>query len=530
MVLRGASTAPDAMTINEGHAARKASITRFTVYSSLGSVLLSGFNFLSQSLIAATFGTTSELDNYYLALAMAMYFTNLVSRPVIEPLPGFYREKASEGLLNAIFSMVILLGASALVFLLFASGGLVHLFDGRLTPERVEKVSHIARFISLVPVTSGLLLLAEILFSIRKSFLLPKFLNLLTPLSVLAAVLFGARSMGAAAIALGLVVGNLAQGAVSLYFLGKSGYRLKFGFRFRGIGLKKYFGTSFPFFLTTALGGLIIMIDRSVALKIGAGSVSSLVMAESLMGTIIAILLLPFINVLYPYLAGAKDEADFEKLFLWLAKGALFVFVPLGVLIAFESHLLVHVLYERGKFLSADTSVVSGVLMAFMFGLPFVALTYIEGRGILIRRKVWPLVGLLPLSIGLRYTGDVWFGKWYGVMGIALSSTTGMVLFAAINLLVLFGISTRSGKMAMGLLGSFGMAVLATAPALAGAWGCTALLERVGIGNGFLSQLMSFLASITAFGMVYAGIMLKSGLAPGILGMLAKTRLSKQNG
>jgi putative peptidoglycan lipid II flippase len=176
----------------------------------------------------------------------------------------------------------------------------------------------------------------------------------------------------------------------------------------------------------------------------------------------------------YPFLSSLAAEGKKEAMWDTLSLTLRWVFlVSAGVAaIAFVlSREAVLLVYQRGAFTIDDTMHTAAALSAFCLGIPFWCAQAIVSRGFFAMRDTWTptLVGTGAWIVALP--AYYFLQQSYGVFGLALASTAGILLYAG----ALYGILMRRtvGRRGVPELAEYGK--LALAAALAGTAGSFAL-------------------------------------------------------
>jgi putative peptidoglycan lipid II flippase len=190
----------------------------------------------------------------------------------------------------------------------------------------------------------------------------------------------------------------------------------------------------------------------------------------------------------YPFLSSLAAEGKKEEMWNTLSLTLRWVFLlsagvaAIAVVLSREAVLLV---YQRGAFTIYDTMRTASALSAFCLGIPFWCSQAIVSRGFFAMRDTWtPTIvgtGAWIVALPMYYL----LQQSYGVFGLALASTAGILLYAG----ALYGILMRRtvGRRGVPELIEYGK--LAVAAAVAGT-----------AGFFFLDAASRFLAWETVFG------------------------------
>jgi putative peptidoglycan lipid II flippase len=101
----------------------------------------------------------------------------------------------------------------------------------------------------------------------------------------------------------------------------------------------------------------------------------------------------------------------------------LFVTVPFTLVVYFFSEPLVQILFERGKFTATDTLLVSQIQAMYILQLPFYTLGILCVRLISSLEANYILMWGTVISFAVNISLDIVFMRFFGVAGIALSTT-----------------------------------------------------------------------------------------------------------
>ena len=208
--------------------------------------------------------------------------------------------------------------------------------------------------------------------------LAPAFFNLLsiaTPI-VLYAYLVNHGIEPIFGMALGVTLGGLIQFVIQLPKLYKKGFRYRFYINLKDPGFKKIITLFVPVAIGLAASRINVTIDTILISLLAERSMTWLNYAFRIMhlplglfGIAVGTVALPTIS---RYVAQEKHIEAKNTLFDSL-KLVFFLTVASAGIIAFLSHPITRLIYERGKFTSFDTYATTQALILYIIGIPFVA-------------------------------------------------------------------------------------------------------------------------------------------------------------
>lgn len=264
----------------------------------------------------------------------------------------------------------------------------------------------------------------------------------LPPLGILTAVLLAG---GIAPLVFGTVAGLLVQVVLLAASLGWRGELEKPSLRLQG---------RYRSMLLTGLGVMIAgqglmstvaLADQFFAARLEPGSLAILGYANRILGlflalgsTVVARAVLPVFSV-----AHASNQDDYRGLVLRWAFIALGLGMLMSVSGAFSSEWLVRILFERGKFDTGDTIMVSVALRYGFFQLPFFLCSVVLVHALLGAHRRALLIPLGGLSLLVKLALVAWLLPILGLKGLLLSSA-GVYLVTSLAMIFIIIQSDRS--------------------------------------------------------------------------------------
>ncbi len=386
--------------------------------------------FYKEMVIAEHFGLSEILDTFYIAALVPGFvynvFLNAFSTVFI---PNYIAEKKSTNKTAAFQTTSFLVTIiTAIVFMgiayLFTDVYLELFFKGH-TPEYYTLVK--LQFHYLLPCIAfwGLSSLLSGLLNIYDEFRFSSVYSGITSVTMLLCLLLYSDALGAAVLAVGMLVGSFFEFLFLLYIAFKNKI-LKFD-------IPEFFNSNtvvmfkqIPAKISSGLLiGLIPLTDQYFAAQLAVGSIAALNYGYKIPAFLIGIMLLALGNVLLPYFSKLIIE-DVEDAYKKLKQILLWTFLGIMAMVLCASLLstpIVRILFERGNFTSSNTSLVSSIQIVFLLGVPFAISENLMVKFLTsINKNVFPAYVSLGSMI-LNIIFDFIFVKLYGVIGIALCTT-----------------------------------------------------------------------------------------------------------
>ncbi|HEX5712110.1 MAG TPA: murein biosynthesis integral membrane protein MurJ [Solirubrobacterales bacterium] len=304
------------------------------------------------------------------------------------------------------------------------------------------------------------------------------------------------------AYAIGILVGTLVQLMIPAWDLRNTPFRFSFSFDWRHPGLRRVLLLMLPVTLSLGLINFNLIINSFFGSLVSEQAPAAIDKAFRIYQLPQGIFSVAIATVLFPTLARFANAREYDSLRSTMANGMrqiLFVLIPAAAAILALSEPMIRLVYQRGAFDAAETSVVATALFWFAFSLPTNGLFLLLTRTFFGLQRPW-----IPTWIALGNLAVTGLGALalyhLGVGGIVASTaiaTTASVVAQAVILRRLLG------GLELGSLFSAAARITLAAAALAGvSWLVWDLLDEA-LGRGLLGQIASLGAGLALGGAVY---------------------------
>jgi putative peptidoglycan lipid II flippase len=192
------------------------------------------------------------------------------------------------------------------------------------------------------------------------------------------------------------------------------------------------------------LGSLLMsssaVVDQSMAASLGSGTVSVLDYGNKIVALVLSIVALSLSTVLFPRFsrliaAGRWDELG--RTINGYAKWILLASFPVVVLLAVLAEPMIRLLFERGKFTADTTRAVSLVQACLSLQVPFYIVAMLGTRALSAMDANQIVLRIGALNLLMNIAGNYAFMQWFGVNGIALSTS---LMYAIAMTVTLFAV------------------------------------------------------------------------------------------
>jgi putative peptidoglycan lipid II flippase len=357
----------------------KAESTNKAIVSSMAlSMFAKVFNF-AQSLVASyAFGTQASTDILFYMLSMVILLSTLLSavnQQVIVPNVIFIRtsnsEEDSKKFISFIYFVYLAIGATVTMILMLMPEKILALFS-KFSMEHIMSNIDILKFI----IPTFILIIANTfildIFTSYRYFTLPMLLDMLKNIIIILFVLLFKDVFSVTSLAMGVLVGNLAQ-FLLLNFLLFSILKCKPSFRAYHLSneIKGNIGYVTGGFLTTFLSSFVVMYLMS---GFSSGVFSAMDYGQKISTVFIMVIVGQITTVVGMNIIELHAKNDLKKLnetFINYLKMSIFLIIPFSFIISINSDGIISILFERGKFTKDSVALTSVFLKYLILTLPY---------------------------------------------------------------------------------------------------------------------------------------------------------------
>ncbi|BFU93739.1 MAG: putative lipid II flippase MurJ [Nitrospira sp.] len=388
---------------------------------------------VKEQVVASQFGTSDVYEAFLMAFMLPSLVSSIISGGIYAAVMPTYVEVAeregsalAQKLADNVMALVLLflLGASLLLTLLAPLAFTI--LGSSFNQEKLSLTKTLFfLLLPILPVTCLTSLWGTFLNS-RRNFLIVSLVPVLTSLIIIVSLLsyrdpinpylLTAATLGGAVVeALAMALAIRRKGlAISLRWHGFDGHTKNVVHQFKSMVA----GT----FLLGATGP----VDQIMAATLESGSLAALNYGSRIINAGLSIGVTTLGTVVFPYFSALEARAERKQLVMFVASYSkkLFWLSLLGsLMIWYFSEAIVRLVFERGAFTAADTTVVASVQAMASIQIPFYLVGTLIVRAIsAVKRNDILLISAalsLPIDVLLNYA----FMKVMGVAGIALSTS-----------------------------------------------------------------------------------------------------------
>jgi putative peptidoglycan lipid II flippase len=308
------------------------------------------------------------------------------------------------------------------------------------------------------------------------------------------------------AYAIGILVGTLVQLLIPAWDLRNTPYRFSFSFDWRHPGVRRVFVLMLPVTISLGLINFNNLINSFFGSLVSHEAPAAIDKAFRIYQLPQGVFSVAIATVLFPTLARFANAGEVENLRATMANGMrqiLFVLVPAAAAILALSDPMIRLIYQRGEFDPAETTVVATALFWFAFSLPTNGLYLLQTRTFFSLQKPWQATALATIDLVVSALAALVLYSPFGVGGIVAGTGIGTTVAVVAQAVIL---RQEFGGLELRRLFSTSLRITIAAAALAGVgWLVWDVLDQA-LGRGLGGQIISLGAGLGAGGLVYVAV------------------------
>jgi putative peptidoglycan lipid II flippase len=416
--------------------------------------------FVRDVVLARWFGLGSDLDTFFVAMILPMFLVSVLCIPLgIAIIPTFLslaqaKSKHEVQAFISNISKIVLISAAVISLVLFLLVPvLIPVIGNKFSPETIEQAKKVMFFVIPIFFFSGPLILSNSLLNALKKFAVPSLAQAIVPIVAVLVLLVMGNKIGIYAIAIGMLLGQLINLFIVVFYLRKEGFSLVPLLRIRELfrlsseaksQLREMSSQYFPLALSALFTIVVIPVNSIMAASLSSGSLSALSLGNKVIlfmtgviGTGIATVMLPYFSSFVA--KNLRIEVRRELSFFLLL--ATVLAIPVSILIYYMAEPTVLIAFGGNAFTSNDVKVVSRIIEYGIIQLPFficsiLLMKYVTAKG---NTKIITVIAVVGLVLNIVL--NVILMKFMGVVGIALATTLAMM----ISTILFLGLCRRVG-------------------------------------------------------------------------------------
>jgi putative peptidoglycan lipid II flippase len=308
------------------------------------------------------------------------------------------------------------------------------------------------------------------------------------------------------AYAIGILVGTLIQLLIPTFDLRNTPFKFNWSFEWRHPGVRRVLLLMLPVTISLGLINFNLLINSLFGSLVSDQAPAAIDKAFRIYQLPQGIFSVAIATVLFPTLARFATRGAIDDLRATMANGMrqiLFVLLPAAAAVLALSEPMIRLVYQRGAFDAAQTTLVATALFWFAFSLPTNGLYLLQTRTFFSLQRPWIATGVAGLDLAVSALTAFVLYKPFGVGGIVAGTGIGTTVAAFVQALIL---RHEFGGLELDRLLSTFLRVSAASLGLAAAgYGVWHVLDQA-LGRGLAGQIVSLGGGLAVGGAVYLAL------------------------
>jgi len=389
--------------------------------------------FFREILIAAKFGSSTETDTFFIALAAINLLSSLLNTsinttmiPVLSEVQARKNKQEKNTHTNNILHIILTTSLLIISLGLILAPSCIRIIAPGFEDGQFMLAVRLMRMGLFVMVFSGVVgvyrgyLQSELMFTESAVSQFPFNFVYIFFLVFLSNV-FGINGLMAANV---LAVGS--QILIQIPGLRKAGYKYKPVFDIKDEYIRKVLLLVPPVLLSVAVNDLNKIIDKALASNLVVGSISALNYSNRLQTFVLGVFVSAVTTVMFPMLsqeANKEGIEDMKKVMGFGINVILLITIPAAVGLIVLSEPIVRAAFERGAFDAVATSMTSGALVFYSLGLVAMALRTLLDRVFYSLQDTKTPLKNGTVAVGLNIVLNLILVKFMAHRGLALATS-----------------------------------------------------------------------------------------------------------
>jgi putative peptidoglycan lipid II flippase len=398
-----------------------------------GTVLVKLLALAKDWLVADRFGAGDALDAYLVAFLIPSFAVAVVAHsfgPAL--LPTYVRVGREQGAqaarhlaTGALLSACALLVAVTLGLVLIGPH-LLRLVGSGFNDAKLALAQRLFGQMAIVLVASGVSAVLGAVLNAHERFALPALAALAVPAGMLLTLMMGGDRWGIESLSAGTSLGFAAESLILAAIAIASGLLAWPAPGALSGQLREVAGHYWPMVTGTLLMSSSLLVDQAMAASLGSGNVSVLNYAGKLVALVLSVVAVSLSTALFPrfsHLIAAGQWQELRRMLARFSRGVLILSLPVVVGLSLVGESLVRLVFERGAFTAETTAAVGQVQLWLFPQIPFYVLAMIGWRMLSALNANRTVLCLAALNLTLNVVGNYVLMHWFGVRGIAMSTS-----------------------------------------------------------------------------------------------------------
>lgn len=393
--------------------------------------------YLESVTVAAFFGTSIEIDMFYLANSITVRFVFTIFAGLGIVGVSMYNNAVADGgndkgnrFVSALLAIIIPIAVLTTLFLFCFAPLISDVMSVNYTVHERDMICQYIRTFSFVAVFYAISIILIAVLNANRRFVPGALGSLIQNITLIVFVVFLTARVHVWAVVIGSLCAYIVQG-VFLYICARQVMSFsKFSLK-EDLNVRKLLILLVPLVLGDASGEINLLVDQFISTELGSGYVSALAYGSSLDEFVSSFFVQTISSVLLPFfsvLAAEKKQEEISKKMRRVINTMVIVLLPITIVTVFTASNIVSIVYQRGNFDSNSVTMTAAALIGYGIGFIFKAIF------VMIRRPFYAIENTrIPMylslfSVAVNITLTVILGRRWGVFGVTIATTVAFAL------------------------------------------------------------------------------------------------------
>lgn len=389
------------------------------------------FMLIKNSLVAANFGVSAELDAFNIANNVSNFVYSFLGAGISTILIPYLRGKSNKKTIDIFITIIYTIGFILLLLMILFRYQIVILLSGINNNGFINVAAKIFIFTAITGFLNSLTEFVRSVLEYNGQFIKQKLIVLFTSI-LLVIILWSSSTVNIYYYAILVLITAVLNVTIHLYFLKKSSFNYKLDYDIKNDGFKEIIRLFLPIILSTGVYQISLLVDTVIAARLDVGSISILSFANAIISMINMLILGNLTSYFYPRLVKKDTEVSRQKSlsdYILIINSMLCLIVALFFSVGKEG---ISLLYERGNFTAENTNLVFICALIYATSIPVNGVRDLIYKYFYINRDTSSpfinslLISILNLSISLILSYYV--GLYGIVLGTVIASYLSLIL------------------------------------------------------------------------------------------------------
>lgn len=402
--------------------------------------------YIESAIMAAYFGTSADIDMFYLANSISVRFVFTVFAGLSIVGVTMYNNAVTKGgrekgerFVSALLAVVIPVAVVVTVVIILLAPFISSIMTKNYSPYETSILSSYIRALAFVTVFYAACIIFTAVLNANKRFVPGALCGALQNITLIVFIVFLSSKIRVWSVVIGFIAGYAIQG-IFLYLCVRKVVTLKRCKVRENIDLKKMALLLVPLILGDATGEINLLVDQFLSTGLGDGYVAALSYSGTLDDFVSSFFIQSVSSVLLPFFSVLAEEKKYAEMSAQIRKvinTMMLILLPVTIVTVFTAREIVSAVYERGNFNVDSVSMTSDALIGYGVGFIFKAIFVITRRPFYAMENTKVPMILSMFSVVVNIMFSIFFSRIWGVFGITFATTVAFFLGDIVAIMIM---------------------------------------------------------------------------------------------